>query len=119
MFLLGVLLFERVEALFSEADRKPRAESLYKMYVAPGADLPVNLPDHMMRKVEKEYTLAKTDLFDDSVQELLQVIRDNIFDRYLQEIDRNSSSSFMEGGSGDGTALPQPSSRRGCSCALM
>lgn len=112
---------EEYKLLFSEADRKPRAESLYKMYVAPGADLPVNLPDHMMRKVEKDYELAKTDLFEDSVQELLQVIRDNIFDRYLQEIDRNSSSSFMESANGgDGTALTPSSTGRGCgSCALM
>lgn len=50
--------------LFSEADRKPRAAAMWKMYCEPGCDLPINIPDHMVRKIEQNYEAAASDLFD-------------------------------------------------------
>ena len=40
--------------LFSEADRKPRAKLIHNTYLQAGCDTPVNLPDTMIKSVEKE-----------------------------------------------------------------
>lgn len=44
------------QMLFTEADRKPRADALVKMYIEAGAELPVNLPDTMIRAPRPEQT---------------------------------------------------------------
>jgi hypothetical protein len=105
--------------LFSSADRRPRAEGLWKTYVMPGSDLPVNLPDTMTKNIEKRYEEAPPDLFDESLDELLQVISDNIFDRYLQEADKEKAAkeAAAKAAANDKKAAAPPNSG-GC-CTVM
>ena len=63
--------------------------------------------------MEKEYELATPELFDAAVNELCGMIADNIFDRYIREVDRASAATS---GEGDKEAPPKGSS--GC-CLLM
>ena len=53
------------------------------MYVAPGCDLPVNIPDTMSRKIEKGYLDAGADLFAEAETELLghvEFVTSTLFD---------------------------------------
>jgi len=78
---------EAYKMLFTEQDRKPRAVAIYNTYVAPGADMPVNIPDTMARKIERKYMDAEANVFEEATQELLQVTASNIFQDYVTEMD--------------------------------
>ena len=105
---------QEYKLLFAAADRKPRAETMYKTYVMAGADLPINIPDSQTQKIEKNYEKHEPELFDDAYQELLQVISDNIFDRYIQELDRHSKVETKRPAS----PLAKAAESGGC-CVLM
>jgi hypothetical protein len=106
---------ERYKLLFSEADRKPRAAAMYKMYVMPGADMPINIPDTMSQKIIKKWEKAEEDLFEEANQEVLKVITDNIFNDFLAEMDKAAKAAEAPPPA-EAKTPPPPSG--GC-CVLM
>ena len=111
---------EAYRLLFTAADRKPRAEAIYATYVAPGADLPVNLPDTMSRRIELELPKSEAGLFDAAVQELLKIIAENVFGEFLEVCDREAAKKRDQGGPGGQPKPPKPpeAGAGGC-CAMM
>lgn len=107
---------QEYKLLFSEADRKPRAETLYKTYIMAGADLPVNIPDSMSQAIEKNMAKYPADLFEDAYQELLNVIQQNIYGEYLKELDKHAAAAAPQ--PAPGPAKPPPAASGGC-CLLM
>lgn len=109
---------EEYKKLFTESDRIPRADAMWKMYCAPGCDLPVNIPDTMSRKIEANYQKGAIDLFEAAEQELLRVIATNIYDIYLEEVDRENSLRKSAAEAAAKSAKPPPPQGGGC-CLLM
>ena len=51
---------------------------MWKSYLMPGADSPVNLSDNIIRRIEPKIEACDPDAFDLGYNELLQVTKDSI-----------------------------------------
>jgi len=106
--------------LFSEADRKPRVKVLWDTYMSPGADLPINVPDTMIRDVEMKKDNTTPDLFDNCVQELLQLIADNIYNDYQKIVSKKEKEDAAAAAPAPApAAAPPPPNSGGCGCVLL
>jgi len=93
--------------LFSEADRKPKADAIWTKFLLPGCDAPVNLPDHMIQKMKKKIDTAEADAFELGYQELLLVISNNIYTHYLAEEAKLKEKEAADAASAAPAALPK------------
>lgn len=97
----------RYALLFSEADRKPKADAIWTKFLLPGCDAPVNLPDHMIQKMKKKIDTAEADAFELGYQELLLVISNNIYTHYLAEEAKLKEKEAADAASAAPAALPK------------
>ena len=82
--------------LFSDADRKPRAKLIYDTYLVAGADSPVNVPDTMIKHVERDLGSSKPDLFDETYDEVLQVCAHNLFAHFMPRMQEREEAAAKE-----------------------
>ena len=79
---------QQYSLLFSNDDRKPKGDAIWKKHLNAGCDAPVNLPDLMIKKMRPKIEAAEPDAFDAGYQEMLKIVSDNLFAHYLREVQK-------------------------------
>uniref|UniRef100_A0A7S2G9E6 RGS domain-containing protein n=1 Tax=Haptolina brevifila TaxID=156173 RepID=A0A7S2G9E6_9EUKA len=105
--------------LFAEADRIPRAQTIWETFLSPAAETPVNISDTLIKKIEPKIKTADAEVFELAYNEVLQIISDNLFSHYLKAIEHaKKESEAKKKEEADGASAPAPPSSGGC-CLLM
>jgi CRP-like cAMP-binding protein len=90
-----VLEAEQYKLLSRQSDRARRAAAMYKKYIMPGADMPINIPEAMAQQIAQKWENAEADLFEEVNEEVLKVICDDVFDEYITEVDKAANTAVL------------------------